>query len=177
MDGHHRRRHERLLRDLEVTIPTPFDPWEFCRHVAERRARPIHILRMDTTEAASCGLWLATQKADYVVVDEGAPAVLAGHIILHELAHMLLGHTGQIKLDAAALGFEVLDPTMVQRVLGRTSRYLTEEERDAEGFASVIKSFAARWSPVPRPRDGDAEHAAVIDRFSSALAGDRRWRR
>lgn len=176
MDARRVQRYEQRLRELNVTIPVPFDPWTFAGHVAEQRGRPITILPLDTSEAAAaCGLWLSTLKADYVVLDSAAPRGLKAHILLHELAHMLLEHSGQVTLDAQALNFEFLDPGMVRRVLARTTRYSTTEERDAEGLASVLEAFAARRSPVPRPRRPDAGPTSVLDRFASAIAGDRKW--
>ncbi|MBG0564967.1 hypothetical protein [Actinoplanes aureus] len=171
------RRYEQLLRRLDITIPVPFDARTFSEHIADKRGRPIHILPMDTSDAtAPCGLWLATAKADYVVVDNRAPAVLREHILLHELAHLLCDHRGRLRLDAADLSFDFLDPAMVERVLGRTSHYPDAQEREAEGVASVISRFAARRSPVPRPRDDADERTAALDRVSSALAADRSWK-
>jgi hypothetical protein len=174
------RRFEQRLRELNLTIPTPWDVREFCANVAEYRGRPITILMLDTSRAAApCGLWVATNQSDYVVVDSTAPPVLRDHILLHELAHMLWDHEGLLQLDAQALTGDVLDPAMIERVLGRNSgytrRYDSDEEQDAEGLATVIPGFAAHRSPVPRPRRADASAASVLDRFSSALQGDRGW--
>ncbi|MEU4422108.1 hypothetical protein AB0F81_15895 [Actinoplanes sp. NPDC024001] len=170
------RRYEQLLRRLDITIPVPFDARAFSEHIADKRGRPIHLLPMDTSDAgAPCGLWLATARADYIVVDNRAPAVLREHILLHELAHMLCDHSGRLRLDS--LGFDFLDPAVVERVLGRTTRYPDAQEREAEGVASVISRFAARRSPVPRPRDPADVRTAALDRVSSALAADRNWKR
>jgi hypothetical protein len=171
------RRYEQLLRRLDATIPVPFDALTFAGNIAERRDRAIHILPMDTSDAtAPCGLWMATAKADYIVVDNRAPAALREHILLHELAHLLCDHTGRLRLDAAGLDFDILDPAMVERVLGRTSRYPDEQEREAEGLASVISRFAARRSPLPRPRDATDAGTAELDRVSSAFVADRTWK-
>ncbi|MBM2623873.1 hypothetical protein JIG36_51130 [Actinoplanes sp. LDG1-06] len=174
------RRYEQRLRELAITIPTPFDARAFCAHVAEQRGRPITVIMMDTSEvSAPCGLWLSTNKADYVVVDSTAPPVLRDHILLHETAHIICNHKGLLQVDAKLMGLDIIDPAVVERVLGRNSgyakRYGTAEEREAEGLASVITEFAARRSPVPRPTKPGNDTAAVLDRFSSALAGDRRW--
>jgi hypothetical protein len=176
------RRYEQMLRELNITIPSPFDAREFCKNVAEQRGRPINVLMVDTSGAkAPCGLWVSTDRADYITIDAKAPPVLRDHILMHEISHMLCDHRGllQIDPDKLELDDEIIDPAVVQRVLGRnsgyTSRYDTKEERDAEGLASVIAEFAARRSPVPRPRHSAAGTAAVLDRFSSALVGDRRW--
>lgn len=174
------RRYEQRLRELNITIPTPFDARTFCDHIAEQRGRSITIMMLDTSEAAiNCGLWLSTVKADYIVVDATAPPVLRDHILMHELAHMLWNHKGLLQLDATALGLDIIDPAVVERVLGRdsgyTTRYASAQEQEAEGLATVIAGFAARRSPVPRPRNADNGTASVLDRFSSALAADRQW--
>lgn len=174
------RRYEQRLRELAITIPTPFDARTFCSNVAEQRDRPITVIMMDTSAvAAPCGLWLSTNMADYVVVDSTAPPVLRDHILLHETAHIICDHQGLLEVDARMLNLDIIDPAVIERVLGRNSgyahRYGTDEEREAEGLASVITEFAARRSPVPRPQRPGNHAAAVLDRFSSALAGDRRW--
>lgn len=170
------RRYEQRLRELDITIPVPFDAWAFCEHIAERRGRPIHILSLNTSAAsAPCGLWLATEKADYIAVDATAPPVLRSHILQHELAHMLCDHTGRLELDTSEPTFDFLDPEMVKRVLGRTSRYPDEQEREAEGLASVFSWFAAQRSPVPRPRGAEDHRTAALDRVSATLAADRSW--
>ncbi|MFF5085324.1 hypothetical protein ACFY36_50495 [Actinoplanes sp. NPDC000266] len=181
MDAKPVRRYEQRLRDLKITIPTPFDARAFCDHVAEQRGRPMTVIMMDAGEAtAPCGLWLATKKADYIVVDSTVPPVMRDHILLHETAHIICDHRGLLNVTPEMLQLDVLDPAVVERVLGRNSgindRYDTAEEREAEGLASVITEFAARCSPVPRPRQSGTDTAAVLDRFSSALVGDRHWR-
>lgn len=146
------RRHEQRLRDLDITIPVPFDARDFLTHIAEKRGRPIHVLSLDTSAAsAPCGLWLATDKADYIAVDEKAPPFLRAHILCHELAHMLCDHRGRLQLETPQPTFDFIDPDVVKRVLGRTSRYPDADEREAEGLASVFHRFAAQRSPVPRP--------------------------
>jgi hypothetical protein len=174
------RRYEQRLRELNITIPTPFDARTFCDHIAERRGRSITIMMLDTSEAAvPCGLWLSTVTADYIVIDAAAPPVLRDHILTHELAHMLCDHEGLLQLDASALSLDIIDPAVVERVLGRdsgyTTRYASAEEQEAEGLASVIAGFASRRSPVPRPRNADSSTASILDRFSSAFAADRKW--
>jgi hypothetical protein len=170
------RHYHRRLRNLNITIPNPFDVQEFVANVAESRGRPMAMLMLDTSGVkAPCGLWISTQKADYVVVDAAAPPVLRDHILLHEIAHMLCNHQGLLEIDATAIGLDprIIDPAVVERVLGRssghTARYDTVQEQEAEGLASVMREFAARRSPVHNGAD------AELDRLSAALAFDRRW--
>ncbi|WP_433724380.1 hypothetical protein ACQP2Y_03100 [Actinoplanes sp. CA-051413] len=40
-----------------------------------------------------CGLWISVETADYVFYDPETSQLHAEHIILHELGHMLSGHT------------------------------------------------------------------------------------
>lgn len=170
-----RRRMEQRVRELNVRIPAPFSAEEFCRNLAEARGRPIHLIPWDTTAAVvPCGLWISTGQADYIIYEQAAAAVLRQHIILHELGHLLLGHTGVANLEDVVGAFDILDHAVVERVLGRTSHYDAREEREAEVLASVIGE--QRRSTPALPRQLGAADAAVLDRFSAALAGDRGWR-
>jgi hypothetical protein len=171
-----RRRCAKRLRELNVPVPVPFTAEAYCANLAVARGRPIHLLPKDTSGATvPCGLWLSTTTADYVVFDRTAPPVLRDHIILHELSHILCGHRGALRADNAHTLFELLDPDVVRLVLGRTSAYEVAEEREAEELASMI---GERASPRPRAlrEPSDADVAAVIGRFSAALAADRNWR-
>ena len=140
-----RRRCERRLRG--VRIPRPFDLDAFCDEVAARRGRPL--VRRPVpglSDGAPCGLWIATDRADYVFYDPGTSPLHAEHIVLHELAHILSGHTLAGDSGAAARLFPDLDPAAVVRVLGRVA-YTTEQEREAEMMASLI-----RGRPAAHPR-------------------------
>jgi hypothetical protein len=167
-----RRRLERQLRALDVSIPTPFSVEALCVNLARSRGRPIHLLPWDTTGAtAPCGLWVSTNSADYIIYAEAATRILRRHIILHEVAHLLLGHAGAIDLNDAAALFEVLDPSVVRRVLARTSTYDAIEEREAEVLASIIGEQASGLLP-DLPRKLPPSEAAIIHRLNSALAAD-----
>jgi hypothetical protein len=171
-----RRDLEQRLRALDVTIPSPFSAEAFCGNVAEARGRAIHLIPWDTTAAVvPCGLWISTVNADYIVYEQAAAGILRQHIVLHELAHLLLGHQGAAQLAGAAGQFEFLEPDMVDRVLGRTSAYDAREEREAEVLASMVGEQPARYGSAAPGRLG-AGDAAVLDRFSAALAADRSWR-
>ena len=135
-----RRRCEARLRN--ITIPNPFDLDAFCAEVEARRGRPLIRRPVPGLSAdAPCGLWVGTATADHVFYDPGTSPLHAEHIVLHEIAHILCGHSGG---DAAlARLFPDLDPAAVTRVLGRVS-YPTEQEREAEMMASLIRGRSAR---------------------------------
>jgi hypothetical protein len=147
------RRHcERRLRQLDLPPPSPLGLHVWCDEIGQRRGRPLHLLPLDFTGVAgACGLWLATDQADYFAVDATAPPILRRHIVLHELAHMWCGHEGSARIDPDALGFQILDADMVRGVLAR-SLAREEQEREAEVFADVTALWLARHIPTPRSR-------------------------
>nr|WP_296064373.1 hypothetical protein [uncultured Actinoplanes sp.] len=152
-----RRRCEARLRGLR--IPSPFDLDAFCDEVAARRGRPLVRQAVPGLSAeAPCGLWVGTGRADHVFYDPGTSPLHAEHIVLHELAHILSGHSGR---DAGlARLFPDLDPATVRRVLGRVS-YTTAQEREAEMMASLI-----RGRPAPPP-------GTTLGRVAGALGFDK----
>ncbi|GAA4730086.1 hypothetical protein [Phytohabitans rumicis] len=147
----HRRQAERRLRQLDLPPPSPRGVEAWCQAIGERRGRPIHLLPLDSTsDTTACGLWLATDNADYFAVDRGAPPILRRHILLHELAHMFCGHSGRPVINSDTITFDRLDPAIVRRVLAR-SLSNDEEEREAEVFADVMAQWLAQHSRS-RPR-------------------------
>ena len=164
-----RRRCERRLRGIR--IPNPFDLDAFCAEVEARRGRPL--LRRSVpglSSGAPCGLWIGTDEADHVFYDPGTSPLHAEHIVLHEVAHILMGHA----LRRPGLGrlapsepepepgggglarlFPDLDPATVTRVLGRVS-YTTAQEREAEMMASLIRGRFGRPSRTTLGRVADA---------------------
>jgi hypothetical protein len=134
-----RWRSERRLRG--ITVPRPFDLDAFCTEVAARRGRPlIRRAAPGLSTEAPCGLWIATDRADHIFYDPGTSPLHAEHIVLHELAHILCDHSGSA--GAVARLLPDLDPATVRRVLGRVS-YTTEQEREAEMLASLIRGRSA----------------------------------
>jgi hypothetical protein len=135
-----RRRCEARLRGIR--IPSPFDLDAFCAELAEQRGRPLLRHAVPGLSAdAPCGLWVGTDRADHVFYDPGTSPLHAEHIVLHELAHILSGHSGA---DAGLTTlFPDLDPATVRRVLGRVG-YTTAQEREAEMIASLIRGRPSR---------------------------------
>jgi hypothetical protein len=75
---------------------------------------------------------------------------------MHEVAHLLCGHTGTAEIDAAATRALMpnLSPELVRRVLGRTV-YTETEEHEAELLASLIAQRAARLPRSPSAQAPD----------------------
>lgn len=139
---------ERIRRDVAplvdaLTLPTPWNLAAFVHSVGRARSRPILLLPTDTT-GGMCGMWVATDQADYIAYEQATSGFHRDHIVLHELGHILLGHHGRT-LDLA----------------GRPARYPDLQERQAEVFASLVLQRAGRKDPPPPSPDV----AAVLSTF------------
>lgn len=90
-----------------------------------------------------CGLWIATDTTDLVCYERDTTRPHQDHIILHELSHLLCDHfpTTLPKALHTETLLPNLDPAMVRTVLGRAG-YSTDEEREAETLASLIRQRA-----------------------------------
>ncbi|MEH1015055.1 hypothetical protein V6U90_18320 [Micromonospora sp. CPCC 206060] len=134
-------------------MPEPFDLQLFVGQLSADRGRPIHLLPFDLPPGAPCGLCVTTDYADYLVVRSTTSGAQRDHIVLHEAAHLMLGHRPHPLDEQIGVGqvFRHLDPRVVQGMLGR-SAYGTVEEQEAEILASLLGQRAgARRQPVPQP--------------------------
>lgn len=140
----------RKLAD-SLVVPRPWNLETFVARVAERVGKPILVVPQQdlTTGGFPCGL--VVERADDIVIayDAASSGYHTDHIVMHEIAHVLLDHAGFVSPGAqrrtlAAL-FPELDIDNVLRVLAR-SDYDDIDENQAELFASMI------MSDVERPR-------------------------
>jgi hypothetical protein len=162
-----------------VTLPEPFDAETFVASLAAGRGRPIELMPVSAPEGAPCGLLMSTDRADYILYPTTTTALHRQHILLHEVGHLLCGHTGPaggadgVALDAAA-GRQLmpsLSPELVRRVLGRTT-YTEVEEREAELVASLLAQRVVRPG---EPRELAPDVPDGLRRFDSLFGGrDRR---
>lgn len=134
-------RYAAMVRDLDM--PVPFDLSQFVVALERERHRPIRLRPFSSGAGVPCGLWIGTVDADYVYHESGTTPFHATHIVVHELAHMLLGHRHTAAWDrlVSFLAPDV-DQALIQLILGR-SAYGTAEEREAETLASHILSSTA----------------------------------
>ena len=142
-----RRRCERRLEN--IAIPSPFDLDIFCAVMTAHRGRPLTLQPMPgLSTGAPCGMWISVSTADYVFYDPETSQLHAEHIILHELSHMLSGHTSGINAGRDVRGATIgrlvpdLDPRAIDTILGRAS-YTSAQEREAEMLASLIRARSA----------------------------------
>src|ERR1022692_1976303 len=127
----------------ELDMPVPFDLGQFVARLERERHRPIRLRSFSSGAGVPSGLWIGTADADYIYHETGTTHFHATHIVLHELAHMLLGHQHTAAWDRLiSLLAPDVEQALIQLILGR-SAYGTAEEREAETLASLIFCRAA----------------------------------
>lgn len=154
-----RKRCRRLLNDLD--IQPPLDVAELCRKVGEQRGRPIRLMAHPIPVPGPFGVWISTKAADYILYQQETTRSHQNHIILHELGHIIAGHTSDENDDQLlAQLYPDLEPDAVRRALRRTS-YDSAQEREAETVATIILEWASVLDKVvPRASDGPARRMA-----------------
>lgn len=176
-----RRRCRRLLTELDIR--PPLDVAELCRRVGQTRGKPIRLVPHPIPVPGPFGVWIATEAADYILYQRETSKAHQGHIVLHELGHILAGHSGDAEDDTllAELYLDVepgalrerypdLEPDAVRRALRRTS-YDTEQEREAETVATIILEWASVLDRVASP----ASAHATAQRMGAALYDRLGW--
>ena len=136
-------RHVAIISELD--IPVPFDLGEFTTRLERQRNRPIRLCPFRSGPGVPCGVWIATASADYIYHEQGTTPFHVSLIVLHEIAHMLLGHQGLPAWQHLARQVAPdVHPGLVRFLLGR-SAYALPEEREAETLASRMLDRATAW--------------------------------
>lgn len=137
------------------------DVQTLCASVSAHTGRQIHLEAWHFAVDVA-GFWFASGGTDYIFYAQDATPPHQEHIILHELAHILSGHS-QEPIDAQALHdayFPHLDHDMIHMAFSR-SCYEARAEREAEVLASLIEQ---RW----RMARLDAEFPSMISDDSNS---------
>lgn len=137
----------------EVPVPAPFSLEEFRAGVESWRGRPFALAAGRLAPGRSAA-WIGTATADFIVYDREEP--FAGQIraIVHQVAHMLLGHRGSPGgRDGVGALFPDLDPAAVAADLGAPAAFTTAEEQDADALARRLLARIARAVPGGLPPD------------------------
>lgn len=152
-----RRRCQARLRNIE--IPRPFDLDAFCRTIEASRGRRLVLQPIHGLAGRTMGAWIAMSRPplDVVIYEQDTTRLHQEHIVLHELSHMLCGHSPRATgADLAGQLFPDLKPEVVQGVLERQS-YLSDEDLEAEVMATLIRERAGGGSGQNRPPTGAAD--------------------
>ncbi|MFI0806359.1 hypothetical protein [Streptomyces echinatus] len=150
----------RYCADLvrQLNLPEPFNINALIDQMEERRGRPISLIPMPLPpDRGLCGMWVVTPDVDYVIYQAKARKAHQGHIVLHEIGHMLCDHesTPAEEEEISRLLLPNIEPALVRTVLGRTC-YDRSEEKAAELVASLISLQTTKAAPGPttsRPKD------------------------
>jgi hypothetical protein len=141
-----RKRCQRVV-DL-LGLPQPFSLELFLSQLESRRGRRIRLMPIQTHIALSgqCGLWIETEDVDFIFYDEDTTPFHQRLIIEHECAHIICADP-ESGMAAESLKIDELlphlDPSLIQRVLGRDC-YTDAQEEEAEMIASLIMSHDIR---------------------------------
>jgi len=148
----------------ELDIPIPFDLDEFIARLERQRGRTILLFPFTAGPEGPCGVWISTAETDYVYHERETTSLHKAHIVLHEIGHMILGHQCSTPAvdDLARILAPDVGPELIRLVLGR-SGYTSEDEREAETFASLVLERASRPAD-PKPA-AEPEVAVVLDRL------------
>lgn len=134
-----------IIRSLDYDFDQ-FELHDFIGHIERLRGRKILVYGMDF-QSDLFGLWIPGQAEDFVFYNENLYSVHQIHSILHELAHMVLGHANH-RVDT------IITPEILKQFegipgdkppthgLGRLRKALTLEERDAQEEEAEMFVFA-----------------------------------
>ncbi|WP_063763278.1 hypothetical protein [Streptomyces sp. NRRL WC-3742] len=165
-----RRRCERRLAG--VHLPDPFTLEGFRTSLEHSRGRPIVLEPLPVLGAdLPCGLWIALPDIDLIYFEARTSPAHQDLIKLHELSHVLCGHSGSLELSRLGTLLPDLAPELVAEILGagRTG-YETADEQEAEMTALLLTALVAPAAGLD----------PVSDRLTASLAypdRPRRWRK
>lgn len=125
------------------------------RHLERLRGRKIVIQPMDAMPTDKvCGLWFGLDHMDLILHAPAASEVHRQQIVLHEFAHMILGHELDIVAPEYARSFfPDLDPERVLQALKRTdfhNEFEVTAELLADRLAARIRRSQRRAGGQPR---------------------------
>ncbi|MFF8769640.1 hypothetical protein [Kitasatospora sp. NPDC015120] len=150
-----------LIRQLDVA--GRFTIESLADAVARWRGRPLRLIPLPRTDSGGsgiCGLWIALADIDHVYYSVVTSPVHQAHIVLHELAHILLDHRqdGEPDQDALRRLFPDLDPVMAARLLARDpTRTTSDQEQQTELLATLMWQH---FDSVPAVRPGASRESA-----------------
>lgn len=163
-----RRRARKVLRTIDC--PRPWSRDDLLRSISIQRGRAVTAEQVEgalNTEA--CGLLVQLAAEDRIILGAGMPTWHQDAVTAHEIAHLLLGHRGDLAGAVAVPDLEAyfpdLDLNAVQRLLRRET-HSSIEEYEAEFLATLI---------VARMNTG-VEVEAGLRRAQEASGGRELWR-
>ncbi|MGW0504029.1 DUF6545 domain-containing protein [Micromonospora sp. NPDC003241] len=146
----------RLSRRLRrANIPSPAAPYRadaWCEAIGRERGRDLRVQELRLGVDLPPGLLIRRRQEDIIVVDDTLPELTRTQTILHEVAHLVLDHDGDVLHDD-------IDPAV---------------EAEAEAAADVLSRWltsAGRAAPAALQRDAAVKPPAWL---GPAWLADRR---
>lgn len=154
----------------EIGLPRPWSLNRFLDGVEGYRGRPIDLCEVVWTPGAPTGAWLARPDHDVIVYPANTTRGHQDQIVLHELGHMLAGHSGRCVLprDQLRTLAPTLSPVLLRRLLPADDPGRAGEEDEAEWFATLLSSRVtapARESTPPATDTVAARLTAAFDQL------------
>ena len=125
--------HRYTIHDIQVRVLT-------------NRRRRLEIYRVSDLPIEFTGLWAATPTCDVIMCPSQASQAHIEHIILHEIAHMLLGHRPTISGDAAIIKQYLEQVKPDAQAVQTRGAYDQRQEVEAEELALLL---AAKLDHTP----------------------------
>lgn len=134
----------------------------FADWVAERHGRPIRLQPWSKMPAGVSGLWLSTGAVEYIYYLDSLPPLLKTVTLLHELAHILLGHQTLVVTDSSQEFLANLRD-QAEGVVQRAMFYNTAEDHEAEHLALLIlkRALDQHGAEFP-PNSPGAEYLNIL---------------
>lgn len=140
-----------------------FELSHFVKHIGIYREKPIQLVPFPFTPTLF-GVWVLAEMRDYIFYNACVQPIHQTHIILHEIAHMLLNHQRR-RIDDV-LPSELLRELGANGAMGRlriaptSDIHADEEEQESERFVYLIQrqlmranrlaELTAESSSIPR---------------------------
>lgn len=115
---------------------------DFLRHITRQRNRPVSVYTVPLSSDLF-GFWYPTRETDFIAINAKLHHVHQLHTLLHELAHMLLGHRGtdlrQLLSAELIQQLNLLQAEGHLRSASTIAQPNNSQEREAEQFVMTIR--------------------------------------
>lgn len=136
---------------------TQFTLPHFIHWLEEREKVTFQLLAWDAEPGCSGSLWLDYEPNHHLIFyNQNVSPLHQAHIILHELAHYLLGHTPEHQVTRQELTRWFHRQELSAKSIFLRSQLSDEQEQEAELLAMLIQShiiqaerFSALHQPIP----------------------------
>lgn len=165
----HWKRVQQAIENLGYNFQQ-FDLESLVRRIEDQRQRGITRIPFPFQPGLT-GLWIPATNVDYIFYDQNTHSLHQTHIILHELAHIVLGHRCQ-PLD------QILPPEFLAQLqsdssLGRLRQVRAassddEQEQESELFVFLIQERIMQARRLAE-LTGDPSSVAGFSRFTAGM--------